>query len=248
MKARGVTQGQIATALDCSQTAVSNLLAGKSRLAVDDVVKIATTLGISFNELIAEATQDSRGPVNLSQEAEAYICGNNLAFYLINRLKEPSNLKELQSEFDEEKKNEIEKIIIEFKKFNLVTEDTTGRLTLSFHGSNVLHFRLTEEYSNRITEIYSMLRPVVKTIATSQKKIKAWKHKNVDAFYFEFFTEDQILQQNALLRQFLDLAKHQIRMNQNSDPNLFQKEKMELRVVYTVSAPFPNKKMMEEYE
>ncbi len=242
MKTRGITQGQLASSLSCSQTAISNLLSGKARLTIDDLSKIANTLEVSFDELIMEATQTSRHPIHLNPEVEAYICSNALTFYLLNRLKKPIPIRELLVEFPESEKDEVQNEISYLKKIDLITEDVSGFLKVNSSQSNVLHYRLTKEYSKRISEIYSSLRPIVNEIASSPKKTTEWIQRNVDAFYIEVFTEEQISQQNMMLRQFLDLIKHQIRMNEHSAQRSSLKENSELRVIFTVSAPYPQKK------
>lgn len=240
MKNKSVTQAQLADALNCSQTAVSNILSGKTRLTVDDLAKIALTLQVAPEELLGEAAQQARVSVQLSNEAEQYIVSNRLAFYLLNLLKKPVPSRDLFAQFAPRYQTELKAHLSKFLEFNLVTEDISGNLRLNFPEPSILHYRLGEAYARRISEIYSELRPIVNDVANSdEKSIKAWKQRNLDSFYIEFFTEDQIKEQNQLMRQTLDIVKHHIRMNRHEANRSGLNDRTELRVLYLVSAPCP---------
>jgi transcriptional regulator with XRE-family HTH domain len=243
MKTHGITQAHLATALNCSQTAISHILAGKTRLTIDDLAKIASTLRVSIEELIAEATLQERISIDLSQEAENYICGSSLAFFLFNKIKKPIPERELLEEFPHHLRKEVLEHINQFRTFGLLVQDIAGNIKLVFPDPSILQYRLTKKYTDRIAEIYSALRPMVLDVATTPAKIPTWKERNYDAFYFEYFTEDQIRQQNAALRQTVDLIKHHIRMNRH-EPNTGLKDNTELRVVFVSTAPCPQ--MFEE--
>lgn len=247
MKARAITQNDLAVELKCTQTAVSNLLTGKSKLTIDDLDTISRRLGIAIHELLAEASRYNNMPINIPSNIEEIITDNELSFYIVNRLRIPASVDEifLELDLDEESKAYVLKLIDILRTNNIIEITSKGEVFASLNHERVLHYRLTKKYWDRIVEIYKNLRPVVADVIKNEKKMLKWKEKNIDAFYLEFFTEDQIKSQHDLLRQFLDLVKHQIRIN-SSNPDKDTNKNKELRVIYTTLAPYPKKDIRGE--
>lgn len=247
MKANGVTQSDLANELNCTQTAVSNLLNGKSRLTIDDLNLISKRLGIPINELIAESSQYDNSPINIPNNTEEIITENALAFYLLNRLKMPASLNDLFAELnlDTDEKQYANSLIESLCSHGIIRMNEFGHHYADLDNERILHYRLTKKYWDRIIEIYKNLRPIVSNAIKSEKLHSIWKEKNVDAFYADYFTDEQIKKQNEVIRQFLDLVKHQIRMNSstNRSPSY---EKKELRVVFTTLSSYPVKELQSE--
>lgn len=247
MKFKGVTQNDLAVVLNCTQTAVSNLLNGKSRLTIDDLSIISNRLGITLSELITESNQFVNSPVNIPNKAEELITENAFSFYLINRLRHPTSLDEIVKELNlnESSRIYLANLIEELLSNKVIEFNEQNQLFLNLNSEKILHYRLTDKYSDRIVEIYRNLRPVISKVIKNEKILEKWKAKNLDSFYCEFFTEDQIKKQNELQREFLNLVKHQIRIN-NSSIKIPSSEKKELRVIYTVLAPYPITELINE--
>lgn len=247
MKSNGITQSDLASVLNCTQTAVSNLLNGKSRLTIDDLDLISNKIGIPINELIAECNQYDVSPVNFPNNAEELVTENALAFSLLNKLKIPISLSSL---FTELKLNDEEKLfaisfIESLRSHSIVKTDESGNYFADLNHERILHYRLTKKYWDRIIEIYKKLRPAVSNATKNQKSLSAWREKNVDAFYADYFTDEQIKKQNEVIRQFLDLVKHQIRMNRAAI-KMPSAENKELRVVFTTLSSYPIKELVSD--
>lgn len=241
MKSKNITQARLAVELNCTQTAVSNLLSGKSRLTINDIDLISKTLGINVSELIIEATNSNIKPINYPEAVEEVICKDKLTFYIVNKLKQPMSEEDLLiSVTSKNLKQALTEKINELKKLKIINKSQDGILSVNVNKSDILHYRLTSEYSNRISEVYTALRPIVHSVTKNESLREQWKINNLDSFYLEYFSEDQIKQQNELLRQFLDLVKHHLRMNQNDNDSV----KKELRVIFTCLAPYPTNEIM----
>lgn len=244
MRIKGVTQQQLSKELNCTQTAVSNLLNGKSRLAVDDLEIIAKALGTTINDILLEASSTFTKTTHIPKEIEDIISKDAFLFYLVHRLKIQTSEENILKDFlyDPNTQKKIKDSINYLLEHQIVRKTPDGNLFTDITNEKVLHYRLTEDYSNRLIEIYSKLRPIVSNAIKKENSLKKWKTKNLDAFYLEYFTEEQILKQNELLREFLDLVKHHIRLNQNVNFNLTN-DNAELRVIYTVLSPYPKEEL-----
>jgi transcriptional regulator with XRE-family HTH domain len=247
MKLKGVTQSDLADELNCTQTAISNLLNGKSRLTIDDLDLIARKIGIPIGELITEANQYNNSPINIPNKSEEIATENALSFYLINRLRIPTRIEDL---FEELKPNEISKkyiqvLIDKLQQSKIIEVTKDKKIHLNLNTEKILHYRLTEKYSERLVDIYKDLRPLVSEAIKNQKNHEKWKERNLDAFYCEYFTDEQIKKQNEMQRDFLNLVKHQIRIN-NASTEQNAKDIKELRVIYSVLAPYPIEELKGE--
>lgn len=238
LKQKNLTQSILAKHLGCTQTAVSNLLNEKSRLTIDDLSKISELIEVSVTDLIKEASLISDGPNRFPSKKEVHFTKDRLNFFLFNILKKPHTMANITSYTQSE---EIKLLIME-RIHDLVQSGVVNKTIFETYQNayenqpQIFHYTLNDEYSDRIVEIYKMLRePVKHIVSTSENELEAWKEKNIDAFYLDFFTEDQIINQNKLLRQFLDLVKHQIRINNQCS----EKEKLQFRAIFTSSCPYP---------
>lgn len=244
MRMKGVTQQQLSKELNCTQTAVSNLLNGKSRLAIDDLEIISKALGTSINDLLLESNSTSTKPTHIPKEIEDIISKDEFLFYLVHRFKIPASEENVLKDFsyNENTQKKIKDSINYLLEHQILKKSPDSDLLTDITNEKVLHYRLTEDYSNRLVEIYSKLRPIVSNVIKKENNLKKWKTKNLDAFYLEYFTEEQILKQNEMLRDFLDLVKHHIRLNQSINFNT-SNDNRELRVIYTVLSPYPKEEL-----
>jgi transcriptional regulator with XRE-family HTH domain len=241
MKKRGVTQLQLADALRCSQTTISQILNGKTRLTVEDLSNIASVLRMQVTEIVSGAEEMPPGLLHLTGELNEAICEDDITFQLFNTLKRPHRYEQLISLFPISNKLNIDSKIEFFRKKGIILEDLEGRLTINTPDAASLHYDITSAYEQRIVDIYKRIRPVVSKIAkSSEKELADWRKKNLDTFYVEYFSEQQIIDQNRYLRNFLEFIKQQLRINYFEKRIKDSGEKYELRSIFISNVPLPS--------
>ena len=238
MKQKGITQSDLADHMGCTQTTISNLLNGKSRMSVDDLNSISKHIGIQISDLFTELSGIHTDPITIPNDLQELLTSNPIAFYLINRLKFPAKEESLIEEVLKytNQKNVFIKILNKLKDEQVIEKNSEGYLTLNISKKSILHFHITNQYSERLIEIYKAVRESTVQVSKNKNQLEKWKESNVDSFYLEYFTSEQIQQQSEHIRNFLDLVKHQIRSNSLSTKN---NEEFKLRVIFASLSNYP---------
>lgn len=241
MKERGVTQQHLANALNYSQTAVSQLLNSKTSLSINQLHAIATVLKITLAEIVIEASQKAPVSESFSAEIQQLSCKDDVGFQIFNRLKEPLTFVELMTAFPEALRDEVRRRINELREKQIIIEDLDKRLVLNLSNAVSLHYKTDHTYNERIESLYHRLSKTRLWLSqAAPHDLEKWKEKNYDAFFIEYFTDSQIIEQNRILRQAFDFIKQQHRINRFERKK--KNEPTKLRVLYAVSAPCPTLK------
>ncbi len=238
MKQKGITQNDLANYMGCTQTTVSNLLNGKSRMSIDDLNSISKHLGIQISDLFSELNGVNTAPITIPNDLQDLLTSNPIAFYLINRLKYPATEDTLNEEILKysNQKNVFKSILKKLKEEQVIEMNSEGYLTLNLSKKSILHFNITNQYSERLIEIYRAVRESTEHISKNKNQLEKWKESNVDSFYLEYFSIEQIQQQSEHIRNFLDLVKHQIRSNNLTNRNT---DDFQLRVIFASLSNYP---------
>jgi transcriptional regulator with XRE-family HTH domain len=249
MEKRGVTQDQLAASLGCSQTTISRLLRGKTKLTVEDLFNIAKALNTDPTVLVEQASRSVPQPVTLSPEIQAQLTNDGAGFQIFNRLKVPMTFSELATYFRPDQIPLVRRKITDLKRADVIIEDIDGRLRLN-HMEEAERFLFTQDqaYNDRIVELYGMTRSTKGDLSKMNERDAAnWRRYNGDAIFVDYFSPSQIEEQKTLLLQFYNFIRYQLRTNrlaQAMDPTGKRdvRETKELRVIYLSSLPYPDSK------
>lgn len=237
MDQQKVSQGDLASALGCSQTTVSRLLRGQTQLTVDDLFNIAKVLKVSPSIFIDQAVNKGPYIVTLPMDVQNIFCADAVGFHLFSRLKVSSTLADLSEFFSPDQMAVVRGKIVELKKLGAVVEDIDGRLRLNYPDAEAIYLSQDVHYNARITELYGRLRESKGDLSKlPEKEAEAWKKINGDAVVIDYFTRPQIEEQKALLLQFFNFIRSQLRANRTS---AVKSSDTELRAIYLSSLPYP---------
>jgi transcriptional regulator with XRE-family HTH domain len=238
MESRGVSQGDLASGLGCSQTTISRLLRGLTQITVDDLFRIAHVLQVNPQMFMDHAVQKAPQIVNLPPEVQTLFCSDDVGYHLFNRLKKPQTFAELVTFFKADQLPLLRKKIQELKERQALIEDIDGKIRLNFPDAEALFFTQDRVYNSRITELYGLLREEKLQLPhLAPRETETWKRLNGDAVVVEYFTQGQIEEQKALLLQLYNFVRSQLRANRMSPPRADQ---VELRAIYLSSLPYPS--------
>lgn len=240
MDQRNVSQGELAASLGCSQTTVSRMLRGLTQLTVDDLYKIARVLQVNPLNLMEQAVAKGPQIVTIPRQVQDLFCCDVVGFHLFNRLKTPMSFADLSLHFAPEQIAPLRKKIADLKQLGAVVEDIDGKVRLNYPDAESLYLVQDNTYNLRITELYGKLRDSKGDLSRlSEKELETWKRVNGDAVIVDYFTKSQVEEQKALLLQFFNFIRSQLRANRTSPP---RPENIELRAIYLSSLPYPSLK------
>ena len=251
MDKRGVTQDQLAATLGCSQTTISRLLRGKTKLTIEDLFNIAKALNTDPTVLVEQATKQMPQPLQLTPETQSLLCADAVGFQIFNRLKTAMTFAELANFFRPDQVPLVRRKVADLKRAEVILEDIDGRIRLNHMEAETFFFNQDKAYNERITELYGLLRNTKGDLGKMpEKELNYWKRYNGDAVVVEYFTPSQIEEQKVLLLQLYNFIRYQMRTNrlaQTMDPTAKPRpdsrdQVRELRAVYLASLPYPDLK------
>ncbi len=253
MDRRGVTQDQLAASLGCSQTTISRLLRGKTKLTVEDLFNIAKALNTDPTVLVEQASRQVPQPIMLNPEVQQLFCADHVGFQIFLRLKRPMSFSELATFFRADQIPAVRRKITDLKRHEVVIEDIDGRLRLNNLEAEAVFFNQDKAYNQRITELYNFTRQTKGDLTKmSEKEVAQWKRYNGDAVVIEYFTPSQIEEQKVLLLQLYNFVRYQMRTNKLAQAmgdsekiDRSSSEPKELRVIYLSSLQLPDLKAVK---
>lgn len=240
MEQRGVSQGQLAAGLGCSQTTVSRLLRGQTQLTVEDLFKIAKVLQVNPTVFMEQAVSKGPAVISIPREVQEIFCADAVGFQLLSRLRTSMTFAELATFYGNDHIPLLRRKIAELKKLDVIVEDIDGKLRLNYADSESVVLAQDAHYKARIVELYARLRETKGDLSRmTPKEVEDWKRVNADIVMLDYFTRPQIEEQKALVMQFLNFIRSQLRANRMSPP---RGEPRQLRAIYLSSLPYPSLK------
>ena len=214
IKSKQIPQRDLARVLTCSQGAVSNLLTGKTKLSVEDVFKISEILDEHPATLIEESTRDIPLYVAVGEKFQKIICGDLMNFHVFNLLRTPMREEEVLNRIPNRLIEMAQKSIEDLLKNGVVEYDATQQIRHCLPAAATVHFELDTLYSKRVMDLFLLSRDYMYRISQlNSEELTQWQMFNTDSLFLNYFTEDQVKEQIAAIKDVRALVRQQQQLN-----------------------------------
>jgi transcriptional regulator with XRE-family HTH domain len=224
---KGVTQKNLASKLEMTQSNISKKLRGDITLSITELSQICFAAGTSIEELLEfSSIKKMNETFKYSKDQADFICSDSYVFKLVLFLFTPHTLEEVQRDFSSDERYEAE-AIEQLMKLDIIEKQSDGKFKTKLHNSIYMDISSSPKYIHLLTRIFNEQHKLYLKFPYDFLR----NEKHCDRFMLvERFTEDQIALISESIRYTQSLVSRFSQMNrQQLQPK--GKHKFEYRVL-----------------